>query len=394
MISFQYILFQISYWMLYCVGYTYVTLYLLGVGFTAGNVGLITAGFGTLAAILQPNLGRLADRYDRFGWKPQILVMSGLAILDMTGLLLINEKMIQGILFGFFLMLLSCMLPFTNSANFYYESRGFSMRFGIARGLGSLLYAVISYIIGLLTADGDIVYVAVSGVIVAALLFAITLSFPYGKKFEQMNPVKEIREKNDKRSSDSTGFLQKYPRFCVTLLGFILFLIFHNIANTYLLQMIERVGGTSEDYGAAIAFSAVLELPAMFGFALLRKKFSMHTLLTFSAFCFALKAFFYLISGSVAMIYVTQIFQAGAFALFIPASVYFADQMMEQEDKVKGQAWVTSSITVGAVLGNLIGGFWIDSLGVESLLIFLTIVAVSGAVVVLFCTKEPKRTEE
>ncbi len=92
------------------------------------------------------------------------------------------------------------------------------------------------------------------------------------------------------------------------------------------------------------------------------------------------------------MIYVTQIFQATAFALFIPASVYFADQVMEKEDKIKGQAWVTSSITVGAVLGNLIGGFWIDRFGVESMLVMTASVAVTGAFVVLFCTRE-KREE-
>lgn len=389
MISVQYILFQMCYWMLYCVGYSYVTLFLLGAGFKPGTIGLITAGFGTLAAILQPNLGRWADQNKKFGWKPLILVMSALCFVDMICLNVIQERSVQGILFGLFLTLLSCMLPFTNSANFYYESRGISVKFGFARGLGSLFYAILSYLIGVLTANGDTSYVPKCGVVVSICLFLVTLSFPYGDQFEDKHRVIEEIQEN---VSQKTNFLKKYPKFCMTLLGFVLFLLFHNIANTYLLQMIERVGGNSKDFGAAIALSAVLELPAMFGFVVLKKKFSMHFLLSFSAFSFAVKSIFYVFSGNVMMIYVTQIFQATAFALFIPASVYFADLVMEKEDKIKGQAWVTSSITVGAVLGNLIGGFWIDRFGVESMLVMTASVAVTGAFVVLFCTRE-KREE-
>lgn len=51
--------------MFYCVGYSYVTLYLTGSGFSAAEIGMITALFGAMAALLQPLVGKLADR----GWQ-------------------------------------------------------------------------------------------------------------------------------------------------------------------------------------------------------------------------------------------------------------------------------------------------------------------------------------
>lgn len=377
-VRYQYMLLQICYWMLYCVGYSYVTLYLLGQGFKAGDVGIITAVFGTISALLQPIIGKLADRGGKTGWKPQLMAMLLLSIIDTVLMLLVNQKLAQGIIFGIFLMLLSCMMPLVNSANFYYENQGVQMKFGIARGLGSLFYAGASYAIGRFTMGGNIRAVAVCGVVISVIFLLVAITFPYN-----MNRVvvKDIEKSQG-------GFIRKYPTFFVVLLGFIFVLIFHNIANTYLLQMMEAVGGTSADYGAAVAFSAVLELPVMFGFARLSKRFSMHVLLSVCGAAFAIKSIFYLLATNVAMMYVTQLWQALAFALFIPASVYFAQKTVEEQDMVKGQALVTTSITVGAVLGNLIGGFWMDQFGVRSVISMTVVCACIGAVIIwLFSRK-------
>lgn len=390
----QYSMLQITYWMLYCVGYSYVTLYLLHQDFSAGQIGIITAVFGALAALIQPIIGRLADQGGKSGWKPQTLIMYFLIFLCMTGLLLIPVKLLQGILYGCFLMLLSCIMPMINSANFYYESHGIPMHFGISRGLGSLFYAVISFLIGKMTTNGNVSMIVVCGMIISGTCFLLTMTFPYGTRIDTLvNSSATDHLEEDKPSVSTTldqtsqSFLRKYPLFCLTLIGFILFLLFHNIANTYLLQMIESVGGTSEDYGTAIALSAVLELPAMFGFVYLHRKFSMHTLLSVCGFAFALKSISYVFASNVGMMYATQLFQAFSFALFIPASVYFAETTMAPEDKVKGQSMVTCSITVAAVLGNLIGGLWIDQFGVRSMMFMTVASAVCGSVIVFLVTR-------
>lgn len=387
----KYSLLQIFYWMLYCVGYSYVTFYLLHQGFSASQIGILTAAFGTIAAILQPLLGRLADCGGKTGWKPQLIFMYSFILVCMIGLLYVPNSLSQGLLYGLFLMLLSCIMPMVNYANFYYVKQGISIRFGLSRGLGSLFYAVMSYLIGKATVNGDVKMLIYSGIILSVFSIVLILTFPYKAIPSQteasqahVHPGKDNAGTHDANKNQTVfGFFHKYPSFGLTLVGFILCLMFHNISNTYLLQMMEAVGGTSENYGFALSISAILELPAMFGFVYLNRRFSLRTLLSTCGIAFALKSAAYLISTNVSMMYGTQIFQAFAFALFIPASVYFAEHTMQEEDKAKGQAFVTSSITVASVFGNLLGGFWLDRFGITSMLVMTLFCATCGALIII-----------
>ena len=71
----EYCCLQGFYWMLYCVGVGYLNAYLTGVGLRPGTVGVISAVCGTLATVVQPFLGKLADRSQRYGWKMQLQVL-------------------------------------------------------------------------------------------------------------------------------------------------------------------------------------------------------------------------------------------------------------------------------------------------------------------------------
>ena len=87
------------YWMLFCVGYGYVTYFLVNWNFSASEVGIITAVFGVLAALLQPLLGKLADRGGALGWKPLLLFMSTGALLIMISLYFLHAKIWIGIFY-------------------------------------------------------------------------------------------------------------------------------------------------------------------------------------------------------------------------------------------------------------------------------------------------------
>lgn len=395
-VKYKYGALQSFYWMLYCVGYSYVTLYLTGSGFSAAEIGMITALFGAMAALLQPLVGKLADRGGKYGWKPQMCGMVLLSLMFLSFMTLWRAKLAQGILFGCFLLLISCMMPMINAANFYYENRKIPMQFGIARGCGSLFYAVLSLILGKLTADGDISKVVYAGLMVSAALLFILFIMPYGKNMDNEdagcaeNIKNDIPQKSDglAKGNDNLSFYSRYKSFVWMLVGFVLFLMFHNITNTYLLQMIEYVDGNSENLGMALAISAVLELPVMFGFVWLRKRFSMTTLLTVCSMAFVAKSICFMLAENVWMIYLTQIFQTFSFALFASSSVFYADEVMDAQDKVQGQSLVTMTMTLGSVLGNLLGGFWFDMFGMKAMLTMSVGLAVAGAAIVFVVTKD------
>lgn len=63
-------------------------------------------------------------------------------------------------------------------------------------------------------------------------------------------------------------------------------------------------------------------------------------------------------------------------------SVYYVNAGMEPEDAIKGQAYFTMTYTLGCVIGSFLGGVLIDFAGVNSMLIFATVSALFGALIV------------
>ena len=63
---------------------------------------------------------------------------------------------------------------------------------------------------------------------------------------------------------------------------------------------------------------------------------------------------------------------------------------MDESDQVKGQAYVTSAITVGGVFSNLISGIVLDNLGMTQMLIIGTVVCAAGAVTATIAMKRLK----
>ena len=61
----KYRMLQACYWMLYCIGYGYVTYFLTQYNYTTGEIGILTAVFGVLAAVIQTRLGSIADKSRR-----------------------------------------------------------------------------------------------------------------------------------------------------------------------------------------------------------------------------------------------------------------------------------------------------------------------------------------
>lgn len=71
----------------------------------------------------------------------------------------------------------------------------------------------------------------------------------------------------------------------------------------------------------------------------------------------------------------------------LPVCVRYADEMMREEDKFKGQAQVVAMTALGNVLGNLLGGFIVDYLGVTAMILCGAAAALTGVLLVFFNAK-------
>lgn len=139
--------------------------------------------------------------------------------------------------------------------------------------------------------------------------------------------------------------------------------------------------------GFSMALSAMLELPAMFGFVYMVKKVRCDIWFRITGIFFTLKALGTLLAPSIMTFYGVQVFQMFGWALISVSSVYYVNAIMEEQDVIKGQAYMTMTYTLGSVLGALIGGWLIDLAGVNAMLVFAVVSAAAGMVIQLLASE-------
>ncbi len=366
------------FWMLFCVSSGFISLYMQGRGLGEAGIGTVTALFGILAALLQPVLGGITDRSRRLTWRRMILTLAIPYLLICIVMPFIPGAWAGAIFMGLLILLGNTMMPFINSAHFYYSHAGEYINFGVARGIGSGLYALLALIIGFLAEKYGIEMVPISGILIVFLFILVVFRMP---------PNDEPVEKATRQKTLQKGFLLRYPAFTFMLLACLLMLTSHNVPNTFLLQIIQYLGGNSSQLGIALAIQAVVEVPVLFGFSKLLKHFRPISMMLTAAIGFALKALMYAISTSVLMVYIIQIAQMISFALFVSASVFYTSEIIAKEDQTTGQAYMTSMIAVGTVLGSLAGGWILELSGMTAMLSVNVVIAMVGVGFALISVK-------
>lgn len=370
------------FWMLFCVGSGFITLYLQGRGLSTAGIGIVFALFGTLAAFLQPMLGGFCDRSNRLTWRSMILILAVPFLVLCVIMPLIPGAWAGAVFIGILMLLVNMILPFVNSVFLYYSEAGENINFGVARGIGSGLYALLALLIGVLAERFGIEIIPLAGILISGVFIIVVLRMPCTTKVAAKAPKEKTLQK---------GFLHRYPTFTLMLLAFLLMFTSHNIVNTYLLQIIQSLGGNSSQLGTALAIQAVVEVPILFSASKLIKHFRPTSLMVTAAIGFVLKAILYTASNNIPMIYVTQFTQMCSFAIFASASVYYTSELIAKEDQITGQAYMTSLIVAGTVLGSLIGGWVLEFSNITTMLSVNVIITILGVVLAIVSVKDKDR---
>lgn len=382
---------QCFYWMAFGGLVGFVSVYLLDRGYTNTQIGILIAVAGVFSAVLQPMLAGYADQGKSPSLKKLILIILGIQLA--FGVLLLatygSSFLLTGIFYACCMMIAQVLTPLVNALGMESINQGKKLNFGIARGTGSGGYAFVVYVIGIAVGRMGAVSVPVAMIIITAGLMISVLLFPFQK--QQKEQAEETKERE--RSGNPFQFFLKYKRFSVTLAGCVLVYISHVLLNSFTFQIVESKGGGSPEMGSAMAIASLFELPTMFLFGLMLKKIRCDIWFRISGIFFFLKALGTLIAPGMRTFYGVQILQMLGWGLIIVSSVYYVNSIMEKEDVIKGQAYMTMTYTLGSVIGALLGGALIDSVGVSSMLIFATCSAAAGMVIMLLSTQKAKQEE-
>lgn len=105
----------------------------------------------------------------------------------------------------------------------------------------------------------------------------------------------------------------------------------------------------------------------------INQKISSNILIKLAMTMFFIKHLITFLASTISMIYLGQCFQIVAYALFIPASVYYVRENISKQDQLKGQALVTMSMTLAGIFSDLCDGFLIDLMSIKKVFLLATL---------------------
>lgn len=382
-----------TYWMVYAVVSSFASAFLLDRGYTNSEIGLILAVGSVVAVFLQPFMADFADRAKRISL---IGITQGITIFIMVMMMLCfimdRASIALSVIFVLVIAWHTTLQPLFNSLTFKLEESGHKINFGVCRAMGSLFYSILCAFLGtLVEAYGTQILPLTTEVLLGMLLITLFITNKHFKKAckdkqqKADTPKEEVAAEVLKLEEEINliQFIKRNKLFLLVNIGVAGIYFSNSIFNNFMLQIVENVGGTSEDMGRILAVMAFLEIPPMFLFERVHKKISCKRLLQIGAISFTLKVLIATIATNIFMVYVAQLFQLTAFGLFLPAMVCYIDEIMDKGEAVKGQALFTIVTTVATIFSSLVGGVILDFSGATVLLIVSTIMTGLGAL--LFC---------
>ena len=368
------------FWMAFCTVVSYAALFLQRRGYSSSETGIIMALGLILSFLLQPTVASVADRSRRISLMGIIAAIGGVMICGMlVNLLVPGRNAAVCISYGLYFCCVYLMLPFVNAFAGFLSSWGLNINFGIARGIGSLGYALLTLILGVLIEKMGPNVLPASGIIFTAALLLMTALF--ARQYSAFSGAAQQGTKE--KSRGLLLFLKSDPRFALLLLGIALTYFSHTAFTNFLINVVENVGGGSAEMGVCSFIAALVELPPMFLFMGLLRRIRCSSLLKLSCLMFSVKMFACFLAPSVGFMYAAQVIQMLAFGLYIPASVQYVNEVVAPADRVKGQALVTSTTTLSAIAASFLCGFMLDNLGVSTTMLISAGVSALGAAIVI-----------
>ena len=299
----------------------YSVVFLVAKGFDEFQVGLITSLANLLASFIQPWLGSKVDRSVRLNLVHVnvLIIIPSLALL--IGLLFAQEIfLLIAIMYTLVLMLQATLMPFMSATGVFLMNNGFKLNYGVCRAVESAAFAVTSTVLGILITrlgHNSILIMAILGY--SLYLFMLRHLFKHYLKqlFAQHVDNVKLNTIEVALKTSEEPFFKKYGHFKYIVFGSFCFFIGHNFINLFMIQIIQNVGGNTENMGNAIALAAIAEMPIMILFTRINRYIPSRFLMMVAGIFFLVKTTLTFTAMTVGGVYLAQVFQILSFGLYI-----------------------------------------------------------------------------
>ena len=205
-----------------CAMLGYASVFLLYRGFSNASIGVVISISSIISTILQPTLAAFVNKTKKITLKDFISIVMGISTIFAIAACFIKSQLLLGIVIIIMSALLMGSMPLITSLTFEYEKHGYKINFGLARGIGSASYAIMSLVLGYLTKMYNPSIIPLFYVISTIGLLMLIYSFRISK-----DELSSLDNKiNEKVEEDEVGltmiqFVKKYKKFMFLVLGIV-----------------------------------------------------------------------------------------------------------------------------------------------------------------------------
>ena len=388
-LNIEYFSLQSLFWMTYCMVVGFSVTYLLSCGYSNSEAGYILASANICALVLQPFFADLADRSKRINAMTIFLVSIVIIFVCSIGLFFISARsVILTLIYVVMITLANAVIAFLTSVQYLMDRSKSKINFGLCRAGGSLCFAILSAVMGILIERIGMKSIPTALFIITFLIIILCV---YITRHRIHTTTDSMNSLIHQKSCSLLVFFKENPKFMVLSIGMLFIYYAHAFITNFTISIVRNVGGDHREMGYLIAFMALMELPGMIGFKEISRRFKVSSLLLFSMMMFSVKAIIVWLSPSLMTLTFGFALQVVSFALYIPASVQYANIMIDEKDTVKAQMMFNLMQAGGAVFSSIIGGWLIDFSGISHALLVGAILSCIGTIIAFTGIQNTKR---
>ena len=265
--------------------------------------------------------------------------------------------------------------------------------FGFTRGISSCGYATAAVIGGMLINQFDMDMMFWMHTVLCVIALAVIWPL------EDVPLIKRSDDDAGKAKGDSFFVAAKAvfatPGFLLTTIACLLMQSGIYVVLTYYPLIVEKVGGTPGDVGIGMFLLAISEVPVLWNYHRLKRRFQNGHMMIFAMLMYVLKSALWIMFQNVAGVVVIQVMQSVTYALFLPAAMRFMQEILPERHITTGlMIWLAIYSSGGQIVGSLAGGFLMENNdSVTPLYIACAAPCLVGAVLMMFALKRVKTQE-
>ena len=179
------------------------------------------------------------------------------------------------------------------------------------------------------------------------------------------------------------------------ILSFILIFACSSFCSTFQIDVIRNLGGDNKHLGYAQSLLAISEVPVIFFFERLYRRWGVDKILVSVVIFALLKCFCQSFAPNLFIFLLAQVIQMLGFGMSYTASIYFIMKNIPSADKVKGQGFFNVATNgIGTSLASFGSGIIYDHWGLKNLLVIGILAGVFSVIAMTVTANLPRERKQ